>query len=294
MTVEAMEVDAPEVQTPVKPLPPFGTVSILHIIKDAQQKHGLRHKDYDRYMGYCGRRIERVRTSLKFKHTLKGKRKNVKFTLRPVTVEAITEERFFDVVLFEAERCWAYAMALKQVAENDAESRKKFHKIRKLRKAVKHATQLETLAKQCDRADAATNSSRRLTPPGSREASPLSPTSGVRPTISLIPLSLYERLAGLTKVPEMVELFKTKCEEVRPQMKYCKFNCGETEAAMLEIISMKLEAPDLDYSDLPGAQKEVLKPQNPIFFDLALNYIKIEKEEPVEKAEPKTKGWFWE
>ncbi|TKR70780.1 hypothetical protein L596_022758 [Steinernema carpocapsae] len=156
MTVEAMEVDAPEVQTPVEPLPPFGTVSILHIIKDAQQKHGLRHKDYDRYMGYCGRRIERVRTSLKFKHTLKGKRKNAKFTLRPVTVESITEERFFDVVLFEAERCWAYAMALKQEAENDAESRKKFHKIRKLRKAVKHATQLEALAKQCDRADAAT------------------------------------------------------------------------------------------------------------------------------------------
>ena len=39
-----MEVDAPPQQ-----LGPFPTVHVLQLIKDAQQQHGLRHGDYQRY-----------------------------------------------------------------------------------------------------------------------------------------------------------------------------------------------------------------------------------------------------
>ncbi|KAJ8964865.1 hypothetical protein NQ317_006450 [Molorchus minor] len=40
-------------------LKPF-TIEILKLIKDAQQQHGLRHGDYQRYRGYCSRRISRL------------------------------------------------------------------------------------------------------------------------------------------------------------------------------------------------------------------------------------------
>ena len=52
--------------------------------------------------------------------------------------------RFLHVVIFEAERCWAYAMQLKDLA--NTEPRRQHHKMKRLKKAVKHA---ETLALLC-------------------------------------------------------------------------------------------------------------------------------------------------
>ncbi|CAG2059476.1 unnamed protein product [Timema podura] len=51
------------------------TAPILKIIKDAQQQHGLRHSDYQRYRGYCSRRIRRLRKVL---HTTQGDRRHFK------------------------------------------------------------------------------------------------------------------------------------------------------------------------------------------------------------------------
>lgn len=61
--------------------------------------------------------------------------------------------RLLYIPLIDAERCWAYAMQLK--VEANTERRKKFHMLRKLRKAVVHA---ETLAGLCqhDKCDART------------------------------------------------------------------------------------------------------------------------------------------
>lgn len=39
--------------------------SVFRITKDAQQQHGLRHGDYQRYRGYCSRRLRRLRKVLK-------------------------------------------------------------------------------------------------------------------------------------------------------------------------------------------------------------------------------------
>lgn len=40
-------------------------MEVFRITKDAQQQHGLRHADYQRYRGYCSRRIRRLRKVLK-------------------------------------------------------------------------------------------------------------------------------------------------------------------------------------------------------------------------------------
>lgn len=69
-----------------------------------------------------------------------------------------------------SERAWAYAMQLKSkfclvsiiwrschlAAESNTETRKKFHLLNRLRKAVKHAEQLETLCNQQKTCDART------------------------------------------------------------------------------------------------------------------------------------------
>ena len=40
------------------------SLKVLSLIKEAQQKHGLRHADYQRYRGYCSRRLRRIRKAV--------------------------------------------------------------------------------------------------------------------------------------------------------------------------------------------------------------------------------------
>lgn len=112
------------------------------MIKEAQQQHGLRHGDYQRYRGYCTRRIRRLRKALKFPQ---GDKRH--FKRRDITIGQLTgkraDERFIHIPLISAERAWAYAMQLKQ--ESNTEQRKRFHLVSKLRKACSYALQLQEL-----------------------------------------------------------------------------------------------------------------------------------------------------
>ncbi|XP_003366317.1 signal recognition particle protein, partial [Trichinella spiralis] len=88
---------------------------------------------------YCSRKLQRVRKSM--------------------NVTCIHKTTYITIPLFEAERCWAYGMQLKQEATTD--NRKRFQMLRKLRrvvweKAVYHGVLLETLSKNASVVDAAT------------------------------------------------------------------------------------------------------------------------------------------
>lgn len=115
---------------------------VLRLIRDAQQQHGLRHGDYQRYRGYCTRRIGRLRKALKLPQ---GDKRHYK--KRDVGVELIevknADERFLHIPLILSERAWSYAMQLRQ--ESNTEPRKKFHLVNKLRKAFVYAQQLKEL-----------------------------------------------------------------------------------------------------------------------------------------------------
>lgn len=115
---------------------------VLRLIRDAQQQHGLRHGDYQRYRGYCTRRIGRLRKALKLPQ---GDKRHYK--KRDVGIELIevknADERFLHIPLMLSERAWAYAMQLRQ--EANTEPRKRFHLINKLRKAFVYAQQLKEL-----------------------------------------------------------------------------------------------------------------------------------------------------
>lgn len=114
------------------------------MIKDSQQQHGLRHGDYQRYRGYCSRRIRRLRKVIKLpqgdRRHFKKRDVNETHLLNPKA-----DERYLHINLILTERCWAYAMQLRQ--ESNTEPRKKYHLIQKLRKATAYALQLEELCK---------------------------------------------------------------------------------------------------------------------------------------------------
>lgn len=84
----------------------------MHFIKEAQQQHGLRHGDYQRYRGYCTRRVRRLRKTLKLPQ---GEKRH--FKKRDVTLANLIgkngDQRFIHIPLMLSERAWAYAMQVK-------------------------------------------------------------------------------------------------------------------------------------------------------------------------------------
>jgi signal recognition particle subunit SRP68 len=67
---------------------------------------------------------------------------------RPLELKHITEARYLELPLFQAERAWSYAMQLKDDLNED-KPRLRFHLLKRLDKAIKHAQELERLCATC-------------------------------------------------------------------------------------------------------------------------------------------------
>lgn len=138
----AMQVDTPA--TPAVPLGPF-SLPVLKIIIEGQGLHGLRYGDYQRYRQYCGRRLQRLRKGLNFVHWELGKGKS-KFVQRAISEDTVVDQRYLELVLYKAERCWAYAMQLRDKKGGEP-GREVHHMSRLLAKAVTHSAHLEALCR---------------------------------------------------------------------------------------------------------------------------------------------------
>lgn len=209
------------------------SLEILQIIKESQQQHGLRHQDYQRYRGYCSRRLRRLRKTLGFKM---GNRH--KFTGKKVTAELLSDNRYLLLVLMDAERAWSYAMQLKQ--EANTEPRKRFHLFSRLKKAVKHGEELERLC-ESNRVDAKTKLEAQaytayLTGMLNFELQEWKRAMEALHTCKTI----YEKLASAF-TDEQAVLYRQRVDEISPNIRYCDYNIGDP-LAMNELIQMRLRS----------------------------------------------------
>ncbi|KAL1006054.1 hypothetical protein UPYG_G00067270 [Umbra pygmaea] len=213
-------------------------LEILQIIKDSQQQHGLRHGDYQRYRGYCSRRLRRLRKTLGFKC---GNRH--KFTGKKVTVEMLSDNRYSDnryllLVLMEAERAWSYSMQLKQ--EANTEPRKRFHLLSRLRKAAKHGERLEKLC-ESPRVDAKTKLEAQAYTSylSGMVRFELQEWKAAMEAFNKCK-TIYEKLASAF-TEELAVLYHQRVEEISPNIRYCAYNIGD-QNAMNELMQMRLSA----------------------------------------------------
>ncbi|XP_070579541.1 LOW QUALITY PROTEIN: signal recognition particle subunit SRP68-like [Ptychodera flava] len=209
------------------------TVEVLQIIKEAQQQHGLRHGDHQRYRSYCTRRLRRIRKSIKF---VQGHRN--KFQSKKVSEENMTDCRFLHIPLFSAERAWSYAMQLKQ--EANTEPRKKFHLNRRLRKAVKCTEELEALCSsvKCDARSKLEAQAYCAWMKGSLHFE----SEEWQKAIELFSTAktIYEKLAGALDDEQQV-LYRQRVEEISPNIRYCAYNIGD-ESAINDLVQMRLKS----------------------------------------------------
>uniref|UniRef100_A0A8C1CBQ2 Signal recognition particle subunit SRP68 n=1 Tax=Cyprinus carpio carpio TaxID=630221 RepID=A0A8C1CBQ2_CYPCA len=208
-------------------------LEILQIIKDSQQQHGLRHGDYQRYRGYCSRRLRRLRKTLSFKM---GNRH--KFTGKKVTVELLSDNRHLLLVLMEAERAWSYAMQLKQ--EANTEPRKRFHLLARLRKAAKHGEQLEKLC-ESPRVDAKTKLEAQAYTAylNGMVQFELQEWKSAMESFNKCK-TIYEKLASAF-TEEQAVLYHQRVEEISPNIRYCAYNIGD-QNAINDLMQMRLSA----------------------------------------------------
>jgi len=217
------------------------SLKVLSLIKDAQQKHGLRHSDYQRYRGYCSRRLRRIRKAVGL---VQGEKR--KFNKKEVTEEVLKEEKHLHVPLVTAERAWAYYMQLK--FESNSDPRKKFHMINRLRKAKKYAEQLELVSASSEKVDARTKLETKAY------------SCWLAGTLCFETAKWAEAQTLLTQARNILEslsqavgeeegaIFRQKMDEITPSLRYCSYNIGDASRADLMALRGKAGGgQDLDY-----------------------------------------------
>uniref|UniRef100_A0A8C4HVQ3 Signal recognition particle subunit SRP68 n=1 Tax=Dicentrarchus labrax TaxID=13489 RepID=A0A8C4HVQ3_DICLA len=206
-------------------------LEILQIIKESQQQHGLRHGDYQRYRGYCSRRLRRLRKTLGFKM---GNRH--KYIGKKITVEIVSDSRYLLLVLMEAERAWSYAMQLKQ--EANTEPRKRFHLMARLRKAAKHSEKLEKLC-ESPRVDAKTKLEAQAYTAYLTGMVEFELQEWKRAMEAFNKCkTIYEKLASAF-TEELAVLYRQRVDEISPNIRYCAYNIGD-QNAINDLMQMRL------------------------------------------------------
>lgn len=203
-------------------------LEIFRITRDSQQQHGLRHADYQRYRGYCSRRIRRLRKVLKIPQ---GDRRH--YRRRDVTTTHLTannaENRLLYIPLLQAERAWAHAMQLRQ--EANTEPRKKFHLVSRLKKACAHGQMLLQLCEESGRCEARTVLEAGAYASWLRGVLLLELQQWREAADSLQRARIVlEQLCTALPADERI-VYDQKLEELKPSLRYCAYNIGDESAA---------------------------------------------------------------
>jgi len=316
---EPMEIDT-------TPVAPFDTLHILKLIKDSQQKHGLRHSDYKRYSDYCARRIRRLRKSLKFTNVYKCVPKHrAKFQPRKLSPEDdLKELRFVELLVYQVEHCWARGMEFKFASEDEVHDRQKFHARLRLGKALQHAQNLDAIAKTSPKVNSLTKLEAQA------YFNYISATFYFEKKQWQKALenyrqskSIYMKLSKIAQDSYVVTLYDNRCNELTNMIGLCEkaSDGGASEVAediselklkessmdieklvadaeatlpVKEIVSEKPELPKKEESKKkkPSAKKVAKMskffPTKPLFFDLALERFKLPSQVAAIASTPET------
>ena len=244
------------------------SIPVLKEIKDKQSQHGLKHGDYNRYRTYCSKRLQRLRQSLK-QNTGRSKTMYLKRVVNQIVVDALGVKkepiRYLLIPLMSAERAWSYAMALKQ----ERDTRKRFHMIRRFRKAMSYAKSLEVLCNEeptvCDLRTKLESQAYSAYMSGLFlfEREEWFQASEQLKKAQAIYSKLLENMS--VEEPESVELYTQRVNELKPTLRYCAFNLNEKGANEFieklnaddiqdEFLATKLDALMLQERDRKSAQ----------------------------------------
>ncbi|GAK63063.1 signal recognition particle 68 [Moesziomyces antarcticus] len=152
--------------------------SLLQLISEARNEHGMRQQDYARYRRYCASKVHRLRELLSLTHADGSQKADAKknkgakaargkkpkkaqqaaaqsadakghgnvFTAKKLDAALVNDARPAHLLLFEAERAWAYSQELRSEAfEDDSNPQLRKRGISRLRRAEQWSDSLHQL-----------------------------------------------------------------------------------------------------------------------------------------------------
>lgn len=254
-------------------------LAVLESIKDSQSQHGLKYENYRSYRSYCSRRLYRVRRSLnvhqgvapsaKARHQRGRKLLDIsnEMVLEAGEKEQEYAKRMLIIPLCLAERAWSYAMELKQ--EVMEHPRRRFHLIRRLKKAAEHATRFEKLVhnpespcsertkQEATAYSAYINGLYHLERENWLEAKKNLYES----------LTIYFTLCLSIRKDDLQEHYRQRIDELRASLRYCTFNLGEKDKEIKNKLPAKLQFHDLAFRHIKSSSSSQEQPSDEEFFD---------------------------
>ncbi|KAJ3438145.1 signal recognition particle 68 kda protein [Anaeramoeba flamelloides] len=203
--------------------------STLTLIQVARNENGIKHYDYQRYRHFCSKKLHKLRKQCQMTHGT-GK----KYVPKPIRVETTKSDRQLLILLFSAERAWAYASELKEAQVNP---RVKFRMRNRLKKCAKWAVQLlEIATEKCTDRTLLEIQAYADTMVGNS----LLEYENFKEALErfLRAKTVFEQLS---KVGEFVlsEICESQTKEVEIGIRYCTFNISkENKLSKKEIIEM--------------------------------------------------------
>lgn len=247
---------------------------VLESVKDLQSQHGLKYENYRRYRSYCSRKLHRLRRSLnvhqgiassaKARHQRGRKLMDISNQMVLDAGEKNQEyaERMLMIPLCLAERAWSYAMQLKQ--EVSDQPRRRFHLVRRLKKATEHAQRFEKLCH-----DPESPCSERTKQESVAYAAyitglyELERGYWVNSKENLNKaLTIYVALSVSIKKDDILEHYRQRIEELRASLRYCQFNIGVQDSKGVTVkLPSQLQFHDIAFKHALLVQNQVNTPE---------------------------------
>ncbi|PWN22249.1 hypothetical protein BCV69DRAFT_267506 [Microstroma glucosiphilum] len=270
------------------------TFSLLKLVSEARNEHGMRQLDYERYRQFCTKKVHRLRQTLQLTHkdaqhtvktqgskggqTQKSKRSKKKqtavtqsaadkakggnvYTEKTINVADVKNDRPAQLLLFEAERAWAHSQDLKSQS-NEAEEDPVLRKsgLGRARRAVGWADDLfkltESLASRVDAHTKVEVISYRL----STKASALFDKGEWESCLEHLWVArvLLTALAKGTSDSRAEALANSFIDAGEAQMRFSAYQIGEEQQDM-EIVTQEIATPATCQRIVPGFDQLVQK-----------------------------------
>ncbi|GAA6005102.1 uncharacterized protein JCM10292_005567 [Rhodotorula paludigena] len=220
---------------------------LLKLVSNARSTYGLRHQDFARYKSHCVAKVHHLRKAAGLSQT-QGKSR--KYQGKPVQADQVTSDRHLQIVLFDAERCWAQSQLLKSTLDDPAAPPStKHHFAKRLSKASSHAAALVALSQdpalssRLSASHTAQIQAYALVQSGALAFERGKHADGLRALSCAY--AVLEHLAGTAASATDEALANEVMDEVEPMLRFCAYRLGKDTSAGVGAIARDVAASEL-------------------------------------------------
>ncbi|GAA5991718.1 hypothetical protein JCM10908_001108 [Rhodotorula pacifica] len=219
---------------------------LLQLVSNARATYGLRHQDYARYKSHCVAKVHHLRKAAGLSQKA-GKFR--KYEKKELTADKVTGAKALQILLFDAERCWAQAQVLKEEHADDATSRNKHHIAKRLVKAASQAKELvdilqhEDLSRRLSESQTTQAHAYALVMTGTAAFERGKHEEGLK--VLSVAHEVLAKLASTAGSATEEALANEMLDEIEPMLRFCAYRLGKDTSTGVSTIAAQVAAGEI-------------------------------------------------